>query len=141
MTSEPQTEQNDAPRRPADRGRGSAALSAIPVRAEAARAGDCSAAEAFALRVLGDAMLPEFADGDIIIIEPEGLALDGSYVLAHWQDEWTFRQLRRESDAWYLVALNPAWPRQPIPDLAPVRGVVIQKSKPGRRRSVKRYVD
>jgi hypothetical protein len=28
-----------------------------------------------------------------------------------------------------------------LADLAPIRGVVIQKSKPGRRRASKRYVD
>ena len=37
----------------------------------------CSAAESFALMVLGDSMAPEFVEGDIIIIEPEGLATDG----------------------------------------------------------------
>ena len=34
----------------------------------------CSGGEAFALRVLGDSMAPEFNEGEIIIIEPEGLA-------------------------------------------------------------------
>ena len=42
----------------------------------------CGEAEAFALMVLGDSMEPEFVEGEIIIIEPEGLATDGSYVLA-----------------------------------------------------------
>lgn len=103
--------------------------------------GECTAAEPFALQVLGDAMSPEFAHGDIIVVEPEGLALNGSFVVAHWQGEWTFRQLLREGGRWALVALNPAYARQPIADLSPVRGIVIQKSKPGRRRSLKRYVE
>ena len=42
----------------------------------------CSGAEPFALRVLGDSMAPEFADGDIIIVEPDGALHDGSFVLA-----------------------------------------------------------
>ena len=45
--------------------------------------------------VLGDSMAPEFVEGDVIIIEPEGLAVDGSYVLAQADGEWIFRQLVR----------------------------------------------
>ena len=108
--------------------------------ADASAGGECTAAEPFALQVLGNSMSPEFAHGDIIVVEPEGLAQDGSFVVAHWQGEWTFRQLLREGERWALVALNAAYPRQPIADLSPVRGIVIQKSRPGRRRSLKRYV-
>jgi Peptidase S24-like len=35
---------------------------------------DCAGGESFALRVLGHSMAPEFNEGEIIIIEPEGLA-------------------------------------------------------------------
>jgi DNA polymerase V len=101
----------------------------------------CSGAESFALMVLGDSMAPEFAEGDIVIIEPEGLATDGSYVLAFWQDEWIFRQLARADDGWRLRALNPRYPDIALPSLEPVRGVITQKTRPGRRRAVKRYVE
>ena len=101
----------------------------------------CSGAEPFALMVLGDSMEPEFAEGDVIIVEPEGLANDGSYVLAQHADEWIFRQLVRHGDGWLLRPLNPAYPAAAIADLSPVRGVVVQKSKPGRRRAAKRYVE
>lgn len=113
-------------------------LASIPVRPAPP---DCAAAESFALQVLGDAMLPEFDNGDIIIVEPEGLARAGSFVVAQCEGEWTFRQLVRDGDQWFLAALNSAYGRAAIPDLSPVRGVVIQKSKPGRRKSCKRYVD
>ncbi|WIM05450.1 MAG: S24 family peptidase [Candidatus Nitricoxidivorans perseverans] len=101
----------------------------------------CAAAEAFALRVLGDSMAPEFVEGDIIVIEPEGLAGDGSFVLARIGGEWTFRQLARVGDGWRLRALNPDYPDTAIADLSAVKGVIIQKSKPGRRRAAKRYVE
>ena len=103
--------------------------------------GDCSGAEPFVLMVLGDSMAPEFAEGEIIVVEPEGLASDGSFVVAELEDGWTLRRLARAGDGWELHALAPAWPAVAIPDLAPVRGVVIQKSKPGRRRAAKRYVE
>jgi phage repressor protein C with HTH and peptisase S24 domain len=44
--------------------------------------GGCAASEPFALRVLGDSMLPEFAEGVIIIIDPAGTIRDGCYVMA-----------------------------------------------------------
>jgi DNA polymerase V len=111
---------------------------AIPIRA----ADDgCSGAESFALMVLGDSMAPEFDDGDIVVIEPDGHATDGAYVLAHAGGEWIFRQLHRTDTGWRLRALNPAYPALDLADLAAVRGVIIQKSRPGRRRATKRYVD
>jgi SOS-response transcriptional repressor LexA len=103
----------------------------------------CSGGESFALRVLGDDMAPEFNDGEIIIIEPDGAVRDGSFVLARHADEWFFRQLRRRGALWVLQALNPArtdLPELTLPDLGAVRGVVIQKAVPGRRRLSKFYV-
>ena len=38
---------------------------------------DCAGGESFALMVMGHSMAPEFLEGEIIIIEPEGLAKDG----------------------------------------------------------------
>ena len=101
----------------------------------------CSSAEPFALMVLGDSMAPEFVEGEVILIEPEGLATDGSFVLAKLDDEWIFRQLVRHGSGWRLQALNPEYPAADIPDLDAVKGVIIQKSRPGTRRATKRYVD
>jgi DNA polymerase V len=103
----------------------------------------CSGSESFALRVIGDDMAPEFLDGEIIIVEPDGALADGSFVLARHDEVWTFRQLRCRDTGWVLHALNPA--RTDLPDLAladlgAVRGVVIQKAVPGRRWLSKFYV-
>jgi len=103
----------------------------------------CSGSECFALRVLGEDMAPEFQHGEIIVIEPGGVARDGSYVLARLGDEWLFRQLRGGTGQWRLEALNPACrehARVPLEDLAAVHGVVIQKAVPGRRRLSRFYV-
>ncbi len=101
----------------------------------------CASAEPFALMVLGDSMQPEFLEGEVILIEPEGLATDGSFVLARLAGEWTFRQLARQGAGWRLQALKPAYPAADIPDLDAVKGVIIQKSRPGSRRASKRYAD
>ena len=103
--------------------------------------GGCSGGESFALMVLGASMAPEFVEGEIIVVEPDGLATDGSFVVAELDDGWALRRLSRAGDGWGLSTLDPAWPVVAIADLARVRGVVIQKSRPGRRRSVKRYVE
>lgn len=102
----------------------------------------CSAAEPFALMVLGDSMLPEFAEGEVIVIEPEGHAHDGSYVLAFHNEEYIFRQLVRRDAGWALHALNPRYADTPIADLSSVKGVIIQKQQRGGRRATrKRYVE
>jgi SOS-response transcriptional repressor LexA len=112
----------------------------IPIRpAVDAALSACQGAEPFALIVLGDSMLPEFAEGDVIIIEPEGHATDGSFVLAHLDGEWIFRQLARGDAGWELRALDPRHGAIALPGLDAVRGVVIQKSRPGRRSERKLY--
>ncbi len=100
----------------------------------------CSAGESFALRVLGDDMAPEFEHGDIVIIEPDGALRDGSFVLAQDGAEWLLRRLCRRGDGWVLQALNRPDTERALPDLGAVRGVVIQKAVPGRRRLSRFYV-
>lgn len=90
--------------------------------------------------VLGEAMMPEFEDGDVIVIEPEGLAHDGSYVIAFHDEEYTFRQLRIQDGRYSLVALNELFPSMDVPGIEVVKGVVIQKTKPGKRKSAKFYI-
>ena len=67
---------------------------------------DCSGAESFALRVLGDDMAPEFAHGEIIVIEPGGALKDGAFVLAQVDGQWWFRQLHQCDPGWVLRALT-----------------------------------
>lgn len=105
------------------------------------QSGSCDGAESFALMVLGDSMEPEFLDGDIVVIEPDGLIADGAYVLAQSLGEWTLRQLVCSAGRWFLQPLNPVYPTTGLDDLSGVRGVVIQRSRPRQRRATKRYVD
>lgn len=105
-----------------------------------AEVSNCAGAEPFALMVLDDYMEPEFLHGEIIVCEPEGLARDGAFVVAEHEGEYYFRQLRIIDGVWSLHALNPKYPSFEIAGPSAIRGVVILKKKPGRRREMKRYV-
>ena len=103
----------------------------------------CSGGESFALRVLGDDMAPEFNEGEIIIVEPDGALKDGCFVLAQHAGEWIFRQLVYKGAGWSLHPFNPArtdLPDLDLPDLSSVHGVVIQKAVPGHRKLTRHYI-
>jgi DNA polymerase V len=99
----------------------------------------CGASEPFALRVLGDDMLPEFQHGHIIIIDPGGTVKNGCFVVATTNDEYIFRQLFIEGERFVLRALQPGLDEILLVNgIADIVGVVSQRS--GRRRSEhKRY--
>lgn len=112
-----------------------------------ALASSCASGEPYALMVLGDSMLPEFEEGEILVIEPEGLAKDGSFVIAYIEaaekedEKYIFRQLVKHPEGWMLKPLNVLYPNIPIDRIeGVVKGVVIMKKKPGRRRAMKEYV-
>lgn len=71
----------------------------------------------FALRVTGVSMEPKFTDGDLIFVDPEASAENGSYVVARLEDEnqATFKQLIIEGSQRFLKPLNKDWPDQLIP--------------------------
>jgi len=111
----------------------------IPIQ-DVNEASNCAGAEPYALMVLGDSMMPEFAEGEIIVVEPSGLVSDGSYVVAYVNEEYIFRQIVKHEDGWMLKPLNPLYENIPVADITVAKGVVIIKKRPGRRREQKRYV-
>ena len=109
----------------------------IPIRP--AEAGDdpelrgCSDAEPYALRVIGDSMAPEFADGHIVIVDPDMNAHSGAYVVIDYAGETTFRKLVLTDDGRrFLEPLNGAYETVEVVGEYRVRGVVVQRA--GRRR-------
>lgn len=102
----------------------------------------CEDGAPFAFPVSGASMEPEFNEGEIVIVEPDGLIRDGTYVLANGEFGLILRQIRRSAnpEQWTLVPCNPAFPSVDLQDLSGVLGVVIQKSIPGKRKLTKRYV-
>lgn len=124
----------------------------IPIRPAASAAQedalDCGGAEVFALRVLGTSMAPEFDDGDIVVIEPQGRVHDGAYVLVQLPREgWVLRRLRAAPTAgpgdasWWVEVLDGSTAPVALAGPAAVAGVVIQRARPGRRRETRWYGD
>lgn len=101
--------------------------------------GSCGTEEAFALRVIGDDMKPEFDDGHIIIVDPGGKVTSGCYVVVNLDDELIFRQLIIDNGRYRLHALASELPDIDMPNGPDdIVGVISQRS--GKRRSDhKRY--
>ena len=87
----------------------------------------------FALKVVGESMLPDYVDGEIIYVDPEVEARNGSYVVVRQNNdsEVTFKKLIIEGSEKMLKAVNPDWPN-PIINMLPdakVCGVVVGSYK------------
>ena len=85
--------------------------------------------DGFALRVQGDSMQPEFADGDIIVIDPHAPQDNNSYVVAIHDDKATFKKLVFDGETPYLKPLNPQYPLLSWDEDTRIVGVVKQKIK------------
>jgi len=99
----------------------------------------CSALEPYALRVVGDSMEPEFADGCVIIIDPGCAPRDGAYVVVEFAGDVFFRQLVFDGERRFLKPLNPKYGGFELTPPYTIRGGVVQQR--GRRRSQHRYYD
>ena len=99
--------------------------------------GSCSAREIFALRAWGDSMIPEFEHGTVIIIDPEAVVKDGSYVIAQIDGDYIFRQLMIRDDKYYLQPLNDLYETIEISGLDALEGVIVQAGN--RRKNMKKY--
>jgi len=88
----------------------------------------------YALRVIGDAMKApsgnskSFHEGDLIIVDPDKTAANGSYVVAMLPraKEATFKQYVFDAGIGYLKPLNPQYPMVQINDTTHVCGVIVE---------------
>ena len=99
----------------------------------------CSALEPYALRVVGDSMEPEFADGCVVIIDPGYAPRDGSYVVVEFAGDIFFRQLVFDGERRLLKPLNPKYGGLELTPPYTIRGGVVQQR--GKRRSQHRHYD
>ena len=69
-------------------------------------ASNASGQNAFALRVVGNSMFPEFLEGDIIVIDPGIEPASGDYAIVKVNDEVTFKQIHFYLNKIMLVPVN-----------------------------------
>ncbi len=101
--------------------------------------GGCSAAEPYALQVLGDSMEPEFCDGHVIIVDPGMPVIHGAYVVIEYLGETSLRQFVVQGDKYLIRAINVRYPTIELVGEYKVHGIVIQRA--GRRRKeTKHYI-
>lgn len=84
-------------------------------------------AEAFCLRVTGISMMPEYRDGEIILIEPALKPRHDDDIVVQLDETAMFRRLHITHEGVFLVALNPDMPDRimRMPPAAKTLGVVI----------------
>ncbi|MBU9203094.1 S24 family peptidase [Burkholderia multivorans] len=95
----------------------------------------------FGLRIKGESMLPEFKEGDVVIIDPAIQPLPGDFVVAkNTEEEATFKKYRprgtsdRGEMVFELVPLNDDFPiLQSERDHLRVIGVMVEHRKYRRR--------
>ncbi|WP_036567365.1 LexA family protein [Oceanospirillum beijerinckii] len=90
--------------------------------------------QTFVLRVVGESMIPDYHEGELIFVDPERSADSGDDVVAvlTHQNKATFKRLVIEPDGTQLLkALNPTYPNRyvPIDDSCEIIGKVIFSGK------------
>lgn len=100
--------------------------------------------DAFAARVVGESMMPEYREGDIVIFSPERTPVSGDDCFARLErdNETTFKRVYFEGDAEgaeriRLQPLNPAFPartldREDVAGLYPAVSVIRPVGRAGR---------
>lgn len=101
--------------------------------------GGCSSenSEAYALRVVGNSMLPEFSEGQIVIVDPAYPLSSGAFVVVDYGGEVILGQYSIEGVHTRLVFLNADYaPLMLVPPYQ-IKGVVTQRA--GRRRTERKH--
>ena len=90
--------------------------------------------EPYALRVIGDSMMPEFADGAIIVVDPAAPCASGAYAVIEHGGEVIFRQFVVSDGRKYSRPLNEDYDTVELTEPYAIRGVVIQQYHKRNRR-------
>lgn len=90
----------------------------------------------YILRVIGESMIDEYKQGDMIFVDPEVVPVHGDDVIALMLDtgETTFKRLVEDGTTKFLKALNKNWPEPyvKINGNCSIIGTVIFSGKPRR---------
>ena len=90
---------------------------------------DVAKKEVFALRVEGDSMTPEFAHGDLVVVDPHAGWENGNYVIALKDNETIFKQYKIYGKTAVLKPLNPNYDDIVVTEEIQIIGRVVRKIK------------
>jgi len=93
---------------------------------------DVKGPHVFALRVKGDSMVPEFNEGDIVVVSPHSRAASGDYaVVKNDEEEVTLKQFKKYGTKRILHPLNPKYQDIELSDKKQYRivGRIMEKTK------------
>ena len=86
----------------------------------------CSSLEPFALQVTDESMAPEFPPQCIIVVDPNGKAIAGSFAIVRLASGFTLGMLQNQGEHWFLTQPTSV-KATPLPDgLRCIYGVVSQ---------------
>lgn len=85
----------------------------------------------FAIKIIGDAMWPQFQENSILIIDPYKESNNRDFVIAYIKknDEVVFRQLFVEGKFKFLKAINNIFPSIELQNSDKIIGIIIQTRK------------
>lgn len=90
----------------------------------------------YILRVVGESMVDEYRQGEMIFVDPEVVPMHGDDVIALMIDtgETTFKRLIEDGSTKYLKAMNKSWPEPyvKINGNCSIIGTVVFSGKPRR---------
>lgn len=86
-------------------------------------------ANAFALRVRGNAMAGEFPDGTTIIVDPDVKPTEGKFVIAEVDGATLLRQVQFDGGRTVLTATDPSFQAIRLDTESPIIGVVVSSHK------------
>ncbi len=96
--------------------------------------------KSYALQVVGDSMAPEFAPGDVVVIDPDLSPAPGDFVHVQLEDGTVlFRKYRPHSlrgrPSFTLIPCNPDWPEVLVDGENPgqISGVMSERIVPRRK--------
>ena len=93
--------------------------------------------EMYALQVHGDSMLPEFENGDIIIVDPGISPASKDYVVTDYNGDISLSQYIIKEDKVFLIPTHHDYPAQEWTKDHRHKGVVAQKKR--RKHKLVRY--
>jgi len=77
---------------------------------------ECRDPKAFAIRLEGESMRPEYSEGDLLIVQPSEEIYNGCLAVVRMKsDGYIFRRIELRAGYLRMIPLNPQWSSEDLP--------------------------